>query len=404
MLSATPVAASCDTTENEKERSERSEWPERSVELGKCLVEEIIDMRPSDAHYLVRWVGYPQPTWEPLGCLAHCREALNDYVRRVCSATPLAKFRAFEEGMRLFEGEFRKRSHLIQVVNEVDFEAPPTVSNDDAGQGELRVAWQVRYGERVTPPQPDFLAGCSENCACSGGPEPCTCLAYGDTEAGLNPPYYTKDGRLVTTCGPRAVCECNVNCRCKSSACCNRVVQAGAKVALEITKLGDERGWGVFAAADIPQGTFIDRYHGEVITAAEAERRTRNGLGAYLFDMDWATGAAVIDGPEGRHGSATRRGQRAVAARPRYTIDARTYGSLSRFLNHSCEPNLRVQPIYIETHDPHMHGVAFFTARDVLAGEQLTFDYFGGLSAHAVFKTRRKCLCGATSCRSLIFI
>ena len=44
-------------------------------------VEEILDsrMRRGRTQYLVRWTGYPDPTWEPEGNLDNCEQALADY-------------------------------------------------------------------------------------------------------------------------------------------------------------------------------------------------------------------------------------------------------------------------------------------------------------------------------------
>lgn len=61
-----------------------------------------------------------------------------------------------------------------------------------------------------------------------------------------------------------------------------------------------------------------------------------------------------------------------------YLIDARERGNVSRFINHSCNPNLAAQPIFIELQDPLFVNFAFFTTKDVKAYSELTFDYFYG--------------------------
>mmetsp|Transcript_18306 Transcript_18306/g.42621 ORF Transcript_18306/g.42621 Transcript_18306/m.42621 type:complete len:168 (-) Transcript_18306:75-578(-) len=53
-------------------------------------------------------------------------------------------------------------------------------------------------------------------------------------------------------------------------------------------------------------------------------------------------------------------------------IDARWVGSVGRFLNHSCEPNLEALTVRIGHLKPR---VAFFATRDILKGEELTYDY-----------------------------
>lgn len=43
------------------------------------------------------------------------------------------------------------------------------------------------------------------------------------------------------------------------------------------------KGWGVRALRDIPRGTFVCEYIGEIITDSEADRREDD---SYLFDLD----------------------------------------------------------------------------------------------------------------------
>lgn len=52
-------------------------------------------------------------------------------------------------------------------------------------------------------------------------------------------------------------------------------------------------------------------------------------------------------------------------------IDAGPRGNFSRFMNHSCNPNLETQKWMV-------HGdlrIGLFAVRDIFAGEELTFNY-----------------------------
>lgn len=54
-------------------------------------------------------------------------------------------------------------------------------------------------------------------------------------------------------------------------------------------------------------------------------------------------------------------------------IDAtKSIDSFGRYLNHSCDPNLEVHAVRIETIIP---VIAFFANRDIEINEELTFDY-----------------------------
>ena len=409
-----------------------SQQQEQQQQQEEYLVRDIIDYRPSDSHYLVRWVGYKEPTWEPIGCLTHCREALNDYIR-------LSKRLHDVDTLLRFEREFERFKQLIGTMAFIENEC----TFDGCPEGLSKLDTTMSYSPKVIPPNPDFLIGCT-GCGCDGnsrwddGTLPpsvdhstptvnthgtCSCWC----EDGNTTPNYDLDGKLIDF--KRAIYECNIKCQCDPLKCSNRVIQSGkSKVSLRIVRLPDDRGWGVEAGEPIPSGTFIDRYHGEVITAKEAERRAKGGAGSYLFDLDWAsTGDLVSDDSECEDDDIVfdgvlnnvkrkknrRRSSTTTTAEPKlatkhhqvasFAVDAKQHGSVSRFFNHSCDPNLVVVPCFIECQDAHMHGVAFFAKRDIIEGEQLCFDYTGGRQLNKTGK-KRPCLCGAADCKRFILI
>lgn len=81
------------------------------------------------------------------------------------------------------------------------------------------------------------------------------------------------------------VYECNPYCSCNET-CRNKVVQNGIKVRLQIFKTVS-RGWGVRSLHDIPAGTFICTYAGEVMTEHEANRNATVFGDEYLADLDF---------------------------------------------------------------------------------------------------------------------
>ncbi|KAK6325524.1 hypothetical protein J4Q44_G00048660 [Coregonus suidteri] len=58
-----------------------------------------------------------------------------------------------------------------------------------------------------------------------------------------------------------------------------------------------------------------------------------------------------------------------------YYVDATKEGNVGRFINHSCDPNLFVQNVFTDSHDPNFPVIAFFTSRVVKAGTELTWNY-----------------------------
>ncbi|KAK4470526.1 hypothetical protein MN116_006071 [Schistosoma mekongi] len=80
-----------------------------------------------------------------------------------------------------------------------------------------------------------------------------------------------------------------------------------------------------------------------------------------------------------------------------YIMDAKKMGNLGRYFNHSCNPNVFVQNVFIDTHDPRFPEVAFFAKRNIEVGEEMTWDY--GYTVDAVPFKVLYCYCGEPNCR-----
>lgn len=76
--------------------------------------------------------------------------------------------------------------------------------------------------------------------------------------------------------------ECNDICNCNVITCRNRVVQRGTVHAFQLFKT-ETKGWSIRALCDIPKGSFVCEYVGEIISDEEAERREDD---SFLFDLD----------------------------------------------------------------------------------------------------------------------
>ncbi|XP_074546297.1 histone-lysine N-methyltransferase EHMT1 isoform X2 [Halichoeres trimaculatus] len=182
--------------------------------------------------------------------------------------------------------------------------------------------------------------------------------------------WYDKGGRLLPEfCHeePPLIFECNHACSCWRT-CKNRVVQNGLRTRLQLFRTS-KKGWGVRALQDIPQGTFVCEYVGEIISEAEAEMRQND---AYLFSLD--------DKPQDQ-----------------YCIDARFYGNISRFLNHMCEPNLFACRVFTTHQDLRFPHIAFFASENIMAGEELGFNY--GDHFWEVKSKLFSCECGSSKCK-----
>ncbi|KAK3006144.1 hypothetical protein RJ639_016222 [Escallonia herrerae] len=174
-----------------------------------------------------------------------------------------------------------------------------------------------------------------------------------------------------TTCSEDCVCSrvqcisCSKACRC-SEMCTNRPFRREKKIRVVKTELC---GWGVEAAESINKGDFVIEYIGEVINDALCEQR--------LWDM--------------KH-----RGLQnfyMCEIRKDFTIDATFKGNVSRFLNHSCDPNCNLEKWQVEGET----RVGVFAAQCIKAGEPLTYDY-----RFVQFGPEVKCDCGASNCQGYL--
>ncbi|XP_067087415.1 histone-lysine N-methyltransferase EHMT1a [Osmerus mordax] len=182
--------------------------------------------------------------------------------------------------------------------------------------------------------------------------------------------WYDKEGRLpLDFClkEPPVLFECNHACSCWRT-CRNRVVQNGLRVHLQLYKT-KKMGWGVRVLQDIPQGSFICEYVGEIITDAEADGRE---IDSFLFTLDNKVGDA-------------------------HCIDARLFGNIGRFINHLCDPNLLAVRVFTMHQDLRFPRIAFFSRKPILAGEQIGFDY--GDNYWRIKGKYYSCHCGSPKCR-----
>ncbi|KAK8269711.1 hypothetical protein V6Z12_D11G148600, partial [Gossypium hirsutum] len=121
-------------------------------------------------------------------------------------------------------------------------------------------------------------------------------------------------------------------------------------------------GWGVRAGEPILSGTFVCEYVGEILGEQEANNRlTRYGRDGcnYMFNI----------------GSQINDMSRWIEGQARYFIDASNYKNVSRFINHSCSPNLVNLQVLVDNMDCHRAHIGLYASQDISVGEELTFDY-----------------------------
>lgn len=301
-----------------------------------------------------------------------------------CKSNRCANFKNLEEHLLDWEEELNEKSKdqpIIRVENLVDDCFPPkdfefvleSVSSDKI---------QKMFDK-------SYLVGC--DCRrCS--PKCCSCPSLSGGKFA-----YDRTKKVLLDPG-MPIFECNQTCLC-TLGCPNRVIQQGRTVKVMIFRTSDGRGWGVKTLENIPKNQFVVEYIGEIIRSEEAERRGRKYDAAqqtYLFDLDYTDDNAA------------------------FTIDACRYGNVSHFINHSCDPNLRVYGVFVDSLDARLPRIGLFATRDIPAGEELAFDYLMTSEDNNNSETgspitpskhrkngpalkRFLCACGASCCRKYLF-
>lgn len=125
-------------------------------------------------------------------------------------------------------------------------------------------------------------------------------------------------------------------------------------------------------------GSFVCEYAGEVLTKTEALKRS-----SQKHEMNYI----IVVQEHHRDKTIT-------------IVDPTFIGNVGRYANHSCEPNLVMHPVRIESLVPHL---ALFAKRDIHKGEELSFDYGDGGGRDCIILTGSKpCLCASKNCRGFL--
>lgn len=98
-------------------------------------------------------------------------------------------------------------------------------------------------------------------------------------------------------------------------------------------------------------------------------------------------------------------------AGPPFEVDGEFKSGPTRFINHSCDPNLRSFARVGDHADKHIHDLVLFAVRFIPAGEELTFDYVNGEDTDFVEdlndpdkrKDMERCLCESANCRGFLW-
>ncbi|KAL5973819.1 hypothetical protein ACLOJK_030477 [Asimina triloba] len=265
---------------------------------------------------------------------------------------------------------------------------------DDERPSPFKYRAKMIYPLWYHPPPP-------QGCACIGGCtewDKCACVTKNGGEIPFN-----HDGAIVEM--KPLVYECGPACKCPPS-CYNRVSQHGIRFRLEIFKT-KSRGWGVRSLSSIPSGSFVCEYTGELLHDNDAEQRTSND--EYLFDIgrnynDHSIIPSLNPGAPPR--GAEVNCNFTIEADSGFTIDAADYGSVGRFVNHSCSPNLYTQNVLYDHGDKRVPHIMLFAAENIPPLQELTYDYnytIGQVYDKDGNVKVKNCYCGSHECTGRLY-
>lgn len=160
------------------------------------------------------------------------------------------------------------------------------------------------------------------------------------------------------------------NCRIGTN-CGNRALQS-RKYAPSKPMQYRNKGWGLELQKKVKAGELIHEYVGEVITQKMMDQRMEEHKEKFPHDKNMYV--MHLDSDQ--------------------YIDARYMSNTSRFINHSCEPNCRLQKWWVGDRN----RIAIVAIRDIKAFEELTYDYQFDTSNASDFI----CCCGSKTCRGTL--
>ncbi|CAD7699253.1 unnamed protein product [Ostreobium quekettii] len=252
----------------------------------------------------------------------------------------------------------------IQVVNGVDDvtdlwnDAPDPLSmsgENSSVKPNFTYITDYAYGDDVPAPKP--LGKWGYRCALH--------IAHGKVaelngelpfaNCGAQVPLLVERRCILYECGLWSGCPLYPNCP-------QSVTGRGIHFKLQVFRTAN-RGWGVRALEGIPMGAYVCTYVGEVLHHQNAEKLTDK---RYLFDLckrtDMTDDNQYLDVPMDN-------------VEVTYAVNAKHRGNIARFINHSCDPNLYVQPVLSDHHQKDLPKICLFSMKAISKGEELTYDY-----------------------------
>jgi hypothetical protein len=189
----------------------------------------------------------------------------------------------------------------------------------------------------------------------------CECLSSCDDGSCFN------HAMRVECCEMRTA-DKDLVCHVGADHCANRALQRKHYARTKVFREGD-MGLGLKAVEGIAAGRLVIEYLGEIIDDDEMQRRLHNQRTLTPNDKDYY----IMELSTGVY------------------VDGKFEGNVSRYINHSCDPNCELQRWNVRG----KMRIGIFAIKDIQPGESLSYDYQFDTQEEDVFK----CYCGTAKCR-----
>jgi len=134
-------------------------------------------------------------------------------------------------------------------------------------------------------------------------------------------------------------------------------------------------GWGLFADHSFKSGEIVAEYVGEYVRNPIADKREKMYQDRRIQDYQFRVADNLV-------------------------IDATLNGGYARYINHNCNPNCIAKIVEGDAPNEHLKRVMIISQRDIVAGEEITYDYQFPLELN--LSERIPCNCGSDDCRSFM--
>ncbi|XP_063714624.1 histone-lysine N-methyltransferase EHMT2-like [Symsagittifera roscoffensis] len=204
-----------------------------------------------------------------------------------------------------------------------------------------------------------------EPCECSDGcGNDCSCVRRGNITYSTPGLIHVPPSDLEFP----VLFQCSSECRCTN--CGNQWASSGSEYPVGVYFVSESMGFDLRSMCTIPEGAFVGVYAGRV---QDVKTTCEDSDDDYIFEIPCS-----------------------VDEKHQLFINSKQFGNYTRFINHSCNPNLEVIEIKQENY-VNFSNLGIFARTEIQEGRQLALDY-----GDEFWKNKKKslnCRCKFENCK-----